>query len=471
MKKSILRRLVSVCLLVLMLFQAFPASAAGSNIFVLEVRVPEANEFYGMYYAYQTPDVDFSTSCRYYDQLANANQKLVYQAILQATPNNNRIELELTDIPEIPIPEEGFTQDFVDRIYAYLYETVLPAYATAYMDTPRLFWTNSVQVGGSLSYDEEIVTAIDVVCILNCNEGCDQTTYEKSQRDLMAKLDSLSFDDSQDTYHLLKQIHDYLCETVTYMESANSHNILGPLLTGKAVCEGYVKSFKLLCDLYEIPCMIITGVGISEAHAWNVVRMDDDMWYAIDPTWDDQPDQIHNDFFLVGASSIPTHFEAIPFQQSHHIVNDFYQDGLVILETPAISDNAYGFEAPHTHTYSFFLTGATCTQKGYTTYTCSGCGDTYQTDFVDAKGHTYKNGKCIVCGQKDSGTSTVKTGDINGDNKINVADYALVKRYVLRTFTMNEEQKKVADVTGDGRINIADYTILKRFVMGSLKQL
>ncbi len=62
-------------------------------------------------------------------------------------------------------------------------------------------------------------------------------------------------------------------------------------------------------------------------------------------------------------------------------------------------------------------------------------------------------------------------GDINSDGRINVADYALVKRSVLRTYNLDDTQKLAADVNGDGRINVADYSLLKRFVMGTLKEL
>ena len=64
-----------------------------------------------------------------------------------------------------------------------------------------------------------------------------------------------------------------------------------------------------------------------------------------------------------------------------------------------------------------------------------------------------------------------KLGDINSDGRINVADYTLLKRAVLKTYTLSEEQKSSADVNGDGRINVADYTLLKRFVMGTIEKL
>ncbi len=40
------------------------------------------------------------------------------------------------------------------------------------------------------------------------------------------------------------------------------------------------------------------------------------------------------------------------------------------------------------HDYETVLTAPTCTEKGYITYTCSVCGDSYVSDFTDAIGHT-----------------------------------------------------------------------------------
>ncbi len=50
---------------------------------------------------------------------------------------------------------------------------------------------------------------------------------------------------------------------------------------------------------------------------------------------------------------------------------------------PIITSSVSGFE----HRYSFVVTDPTCTEQGYTTYTCS-CGDTYVDDYVEEAGHT-----------------------------------------------------------------------------------
>ena len=46
----------------------------------------------------------------------------------------------------------------------------------------------------------------------------------------------------------------------------------------------------------------------------------------------------------------------------------------------------------HTHSYKDVVTAPTCTEKGYTTHTCS-CGDSYVDTYVDALGHSWDSGK------------------------------------------------------------------------------
>ena len=46
----------------------------------------------------------------------------------------------------------------------------------------------------------------------------------------------------------------------------------------------------------------------------------------------------------------------------------------------------------HTHSYDAVVTAPTCTDKGYTTHTCS-CGNSYVDTYVDALGHSWDSGK------------------------------------------------------------------------------
>ena len=66
------------------------------------------------------------------------------------------------------------------------------------------------------------------------------------------------------------------------------------------------------------------------------------------------------------------------------------------------SDSSSGTssETAHTHSYEAVVTEPTCAEGGYTTYTCSGCGDSYVDDYTDATGrHSYGDDNvCTVCG-------------------------------------------------------------------------
>ena len=46
--------------------------------------------------------------------------------------------------------------------------------------------------------------------------------------------------------------------------------------------------------------------------------------------------------------------------------------------------------AAYGHDYKSVVTAPTCDEKGYTTYTCENCGDSYVADYVNALGHTEK---------------------------------------------------------------------------------
>ncbi|GAE89984.1 dockerin type I domain-containing protein [Acetivibrio straminisolvens] len=59
-------------------------------------------------------------------------------------------------------------------------------------------------------------------------------------------------------------------------------------------------------------------------------------------------------------------------------------------------------------------------------------------------------------------------GDLNSDGKTNSTDYALMKRFLLDSISLTNEQIKAADVNLDGKVNSTDYAVLKRFILGSI---
>ena len=53
------------------------------------------------------------------------------------------------------------------------------------------------------------------------------------------------------------------------------------------------------------------------------------------------------------------------------------------------------------HEYASVITEPTCEEKGYTTHTCTKCGDTYKDSYTDALGHQYEDGICTQCGKTE----------------------------------------------------------------------
>ncbi|MCL1987316.1 MAG: hypothetical protein FWG64_05025 [Firmicutes bacterium] len=88
-------------------------------------------------------------------------------------------------------------------------------------------------------------------------------------------------------------LHDYLISTVKY-ENGNQkphelHSLVGAILDGKAVCDGFAMAFKLLCDSVGISCIVVFGkatdASSTESHAWNIVKLSEKC-YHVDVTWD-----------------------------------------------------------------------------------------------------------------------------------------------------------------------------------------
>ncbi len=65
----------------------------------------------------------------------------------------------------------------------------------------------------------------------------------------------------------------------------------------------------------------------------------------------------------------------------------------------------YNSTAPHTHDYESVVTAPTCTEQGYTTYTCD-CGDSYVDNYVDATGHHHKPEVTIPATHLEEGLMT-----------------------------------------------------------------
>lgn len=63
------------------------------------------------------------------------------------------------------------------------------------------------------------------------------------------------------------------------------------------------------------------------------------------------------------------------------------------------------------------------------------------------------------------GISVKALGDVNSDGKVGSADYILVRKHLLGTTTLNNNQRKEADVNGDNNITAADYIMIRKAII------
>lgn len=101
-------------------------------------------------------------------------------------------------------------------------------------------------------------------------------------------------------------IHDFIVNNVQYdkLKKEYSHEIIGALGNGVAVCEGMAKAVKILCDELGIWCIIALSdnnpeKGIKYRHCWNVVKIGG-QYYHLDATFDNtlsKDDTIRYDYF------------------------------------------------------------------------------------------------------------------------------------------------------------------------------
>jgi len=67
-------------------------------------------------------------------------------------------------------------------------------------------------------------------------------------------------------------------------------------------------------------------------------------------------------------------------------------------------------------------------------------------------------------------TETLKYGDLNADNNVDITDYTLIKQYVLKGLTnLSTQQIMVSDLNGDGKVDVDDTNILKQIIVKLLK--
>lgn len=265
-------------------------------------------------------DEDDTSYGYYYDQLPE-NAKTVYRAVYKNRTSTEEICIVFRE-PLTVRAEAGEKDDSEAQISALVSSYVQPAMDALSYDHPEIDWIRMGKDTGSSSTfripstrtldGTEIVRTVRMLGFKIALTDLFPTPEERDAHvtAMQAALDAVTVT-GDSRYELLSSIHDTLCEMTAYdAEGLDTHNAAGALLDGHAVCDGYARAFKLLCDKYGIPCVVVAGTAIrseeAEPHAWNLVQMENGAWYAVDVTWDDKDVGHSLTYFLVGKKTLGT---------------------------------------------------------------------------------------------------------------------------------------------------------------------
>ena len=190
----------------------------------------------------------------------------------------------------------------------------------------------------------------------------------------------------KDSYTKIKAIYDYITANITYdydnLQNNSyklKHTAYAALINKTAVCQGYaVLLYRLALEL-GVDCRMIPGNSDGQGHVWNIAKLDG-KYYNLDSTWDAGL-PIYQ-CFLVGSDNFDNHDRwDTPGQMPS---KDNYNSAAFHAAYPMSKTDYVG---GCNHNYTAAVVAPTCTEKGYTTYTCNICGDSYNGDEVAALGH------------------------------------------------------------------------------------
>ncbi len=305
-------------------------------------------------------DNDTASYGYYYDQLGG-NEKTVYRAIYKNAREATNITFTLESPLVISSPESEGSDAHGNRISSAVRTLVQPAMDALGYDHPEISWIAYGGTSGSsfsisvvtATEGGQLITSIEALTFVMCLETpmeskADVLAFETEMNGAVAEILNTLSSVGESRYERLLAIQHELAARVVYDHDKASdriHEAAGALLDGRAVCDGYAKSFKILCDELGIPCVIVGGTATQpnsvEPHAWNLVQMENGLWYAVDVTWnDDEATLSSTDFFLVGANTVPSPGR-LPFSQSHTPDGKFSAGEYTPFVFPTLSPEKY----------------------------------------------------------------------------------------------------------------------------------
>ena len=303
----------------------------------------------------------------FFGDLDDEGSRALYDAIDTALQNNpvqwsgNQVVIHLEEDSTALRTLSGTLEgDSREEIEQQVRGAVCNAYAAYNYDHPEVFW-----IGKEIEQENTFLfaegngsgTASMTGMTLRISSPFSEQSLPTARNQFAAELNAAAAAANQGNtaYQKLRLAHDYLCGSVTYTAgAARAYSAYGALVDKKAVCEGYSRAMKAVCDMLGIPCVCISGTAVSKtervSHMWNAVSLDS-RWYAVDCTWDDTAGKSAEDsavlhtFFLVGSGTSAPELELGKFSATHQPSGLLYEskdaETIKTFDYPMMSASAY----------------------------------------------------------------------------------------------------------------------------------
>ncbi len=281
-------------------------------------------------------DTNVYANSTYYKNQLNDQSKKYYSDL------KNNFITNKGDAPIKYLLNEYIVDSYLEDEIAVYLKNIKLAYSAAYLDHPEYYWMKAcvISYSGKDYYDDVVnvlYTRINDINVLvksgGLNSSSNKKKYNKAFKRAVKKVNKIR-GKNKSKYNTLKAINKYVSTTIKYSNKKNkpfnTHTAYGAFVKKKAVCDGYSKAFKALCDYYKIPCLLEIGyVYKSTGHAWNIVKLKG-KWYYVDSTWNKSS---KNRFFLAGSKLF----------NKTHIHNKKKMDvlSLGVFKTPKVSKSNY----------------------------------------------------------------------------------------------------------------------------------
>lgn len=304
----------------------------------------------------------------------------------------------------------------------------------------------------------------------------DETEREAAIKFVNDELDKIvaTLPTGLDDYEKALYFNDYLCVNYQYDTDFEIYDVYNMLKNKKGVCQAYTGVYDLLLERVGIT----NSTAATSDHIWNLIEFNNE-WYHIDVTWDDPIEDTfgracHDNFF----------YSDKPIETTHGTFKSNYDADDASYDSFDWHDYSVSFGFANGKTYMIddgnikevdILTGVTGESLYYNDVRWS-YGNYYYRNLSGFGSYKdkliFNTDKSIMAFDPKTGEAEVVATPAVGGGKLITGSYVsgdtVYYRYgdytdsdLIGSVTLDFEEENPCDVNGDGKLNMFDYMVVK----------